>query len=392
MIKFILLTLILLATIIAGPYLVNSQGFVHIATNDYVIETSLTTACIILVSSILILLLVLDLIKRFISVPSVANRFFSKLGAKKTFNLQNEAALAFEEGEFNRAYSLCKKSSSLDKMPNYIKLIMAKSAFELGKYEKTTEILNLLQKDKKTATASSILRANLNLKIGNVDAALKILNSLKESHSSKTINSLIFESYVKEGNFEVVIPLMPELLKQNIITKDKASAIYTSYISDKLKVAKNREEVLEIQNTLPKQIRKEGPIIASIIRKLIVCGDIANAKNLTLQHLKKDCSNDLLDSIALWDISIPEILKQLQGMESQNVLASQSNTHLLKAIGNLELKAGLIDEAKAHYEKALDISKSASTYRTLAQIYSQLNEFDKASTYYELAAKQDINN
>lgn len=47
MIKLILVILFTSLAVILGPLLADSQGFVHIATNSKIIETSITTAIVI---------------------------------------------------------------------------------------------------------------------------------------------------------------------------------------------------------------------------------------------------------------------------------------------------------------------------------------------------------
>ena len=52
MIKLILVILFTSLAVILGPLLADSQGFVHIATNSKIIETSITTAIVIYILSI----------------------------------------------------------------------------------------------------------------------------------------------------------------------------------------------------------------------------------------------------------------------------------------------------------------------------------------------------
>ena len=47
MIKLIAFIVITSIAIILGPMLADSQGFVHIATNTHIVETSLTTAIVL---------------------------------------------------------------------------------------------------------------------------------------------------------------------------------------------------------------------------------------------------------------------------------------------------------------------------------------------------------
>ena len=95
MIKIIIAVLLLCGAVFLGPRLADSQGFVHIATECYIIETSLTTAIILAIVSFVVLHIVVNLINRSIRLPKLTARWFVNRKAKKLQSLQNEAFLAW---------------------------------------------------------------------------------------------------------------------------------------------------------------------------------------------------------------------------------------------------------------------------------------------------------
>lgn len=390
MIKFIIFVLALIAAIVLGPRMADSQGLVHIATSGYIIETSITTAVILIVASFIVLYILIRLILACLKMPGGTSRFFQRFFANRSANIQNEACIAFEECEYERAYALCKKAGNEKNLSHNTLLIMAKSAFELGYYDKTTAILDNIKKDKKLTAASTILRARLNLKIDNAKAAIEALDSLKDSYSSRTVTSLYYKSYLVLEDYDKLISMIPTLLKQEIISKEEQNNIYRRYIDKKLKEATSREELDAIAHNIPRQLLKKPAIIGAIMNRQIDFGDLVSAKKLCIDLIKHNLDADLLETIATWEISIPEVLKALLNVESKNLIASQVNVPLLKAIGNLELKAGLLDEAKQHFEKALEISKSADIYFNLGQIMSQMRQYDKAAEMFALANKANV--
>ena len=64
MIKLILVILFTSLAVILGPLLADSQGFVHIATNSKIIETSITTAIVIYILSVFIIFAVYAILKK----------------------------------------------------------------------------------------------------------------------------------------------------------------------------------------------------------------------------------------------------------------------------------------------------------------------------------------
>ena len=63
MIKLILVILFTSLAVILGPLLADSQGFVHIATNSKIIETSITTAIVIYILSVFIIFAVYAILR-----------------------------------------------------------------------------------------------------------------------------------------------------------------------------------------------------------------------------------------------------------------------------------------------------------------------------------------
>ena len=49
MMRFLIFLAVICAAVVLGPMLSDSQGFVHMVVGNYVIETSVTTAVIIIV-------------------------------------------------------------------------------------------------------------------------------------------------------------------------------------------------------------------------------------------------------------------------------------------------------------------------------------------------------
>lgn len=385
MIKIFIFVLATLAAIVLGPHLSNHQGLVHIATSQYIIETSITTAIIVIVVSFILMYMAIRFIIACIKMPRDTSRFFNRFFINRSSSMQHEACIAFEECEYERAYALCKKAGNIKKLHYFTKLIMAKSAFELGFYDKTSEILDILKEDKKLVAACTILRARLNLKIGNAKAALETLDTIKDSYSSRTVTKLTFDSYMMQENYDEVAILIPTLIKQGIIKPEDQNGLYKLFIDKKLTQVKSREDLDLAIKSIPKALLKKPAIIGSILNSQIKFGDLVSAKKYCMDLIKNRLDSELLESIAKWEMSIPEVLKALLTIESKNLIASQVNVPLLKAIGNLELKAGLLDDAKNHFEKALEISKSSDIYFNLGYIMAQMRYFDKASEYYALA-------
>ena len=117
MMRFLIFLAVICAAVVLGPMLSDSQGFVHMVVGNYVIETSVTTAAIIVVLFLAALWLAYSLIRHFLSIPHGTARWFKKRSLKKQDALQDAAYLAYEEGDYARTIELLNQSGGIEDLP-----------------------------------------------------------------------------------------------------------------------------------------------------------------------------------------------------------------------------------------------------------------------------------
>ena len=132
MIKILIAVALLCAAVFLGPRLADSQGFVHIATDNYIIETSLTTAIILALVAFVVLHIVVNLLNRSIKLPRSTSNWFARRRNKKQQAILGEAFLAYEEGAYQRALGLVRKYGAKGDLPASLLFLGAKSSFKLG--------------------------------------------------------------------------------------------------------------------------------------------------------------------------------------------------------------------------------------------------------------------
>lgn len=385
MLKILLFILILCAAVFAGPYLADEQGYVHISTQDYIVETSLTTAIVIAIVSFIVLYFVVSLLFKFIHLPRGTQSLFRRRQAKKGSSLAQEAALYFAEGEYARALAVIRRiKPQARSVETYF--IGAQSAFALQDYDLCRIFLDEAKdKGKEAFIASSIIRAKLNLQIGNAKAALEVLDELKKSYSSKEVTRLTYECYRREQDMDSIKLLLPQLTRQKIISKEEAASYTRRDMSKELSAAQSSAQVQQFLSRLDKALRRNPQVIAPVIAKLVALDDLAAARKLCLDVMKKPLSADFLESIAAWEKAIPEVLARLKKQAEQNLIESEVNAPLLMALGNLEYRDGQLKEAQEHLEKALQLTKSPALYLKLAQVMAAQRLFEPACEYYAKA-------
>ena len=386
MIKLIAFIVITSIAIILGPMLADSQGFVHIATNTHIVETSLTTAIVLYLASIILLFIIYAVVKKIISIPRGTLRIFKARATKKKLDLQDQAVIFFEQGQYDKSLALLKHTSSIKNMPEKSLLIAAQDAFYLGLYDYTRQALDEAQSRGKSAKlAADVIRAKLNYNVGNAKVAPEYLDSTRGQVKNKCVYELYFKCYLQLGLFDKISSIQKDLCKFEVITKEKARSYFLKDLEIKVKNAQSMDELESLFKLLNKTDKKDPKIMGAFVFKLIKLGDVNRARSITLDLLKVSQDPAFLDSIANWDITIPDVLVALKKYASSNMITTQVNLPLLKAMGNLEFRSGLLRDALADYKQALTIEASTDIYLKIGAILNSLQNYPEAAEYYAKA-------
>ena len=346
MIKLLTFIILTSAAVILGPMLADTQGYVHISTTSHVIETSITTAFTVYLFSLITIFIVYFVVKKIISIPKGALKAFRVRAKIKNHSIQDEAIIKFEQGEYERVLSLLEHADPIEHMAEKSLLIAAQAAFFTGNYEFTRQALNEAESRGKDARiAANIIRAKLNYKIGNVKAALEFLDKNDKKFLNQNVLKLYYDCYNSLNDLEKLQEITPHLLKFKVIDEQQAHEIYVRQVEAKLTSTTNVDELNKVLKKLPKADKKDPR----------------------------------------WDIAIPDVLSLLKKYAQKNLITSQINQPLLKAIANLEFKSGLLRESLDDFNQALSISPSSDIYMKMGAICSALQNYTQANEYYSKA-------
>lgn len=386
MIKLLTFIILTSAAVILGPMLADTQGYVHISTTSHVIETSITTAFTVYLFSLITIFIVYFVVKKIISIPKGALTAFRVRAKIKNHSIQDEAIIKFEQGEYERVLSLLEHADPIEHMAEKSLLIAAQAAFFTGNYEFTRQALNEAESRGKDARiAANIIRAKLNYKIGNVKAALEFLDKNDKKFLNQNVLKLYYDCYNSLNDLEKLQEITPHLLKFKVIDEQQAHEIYVRQVEAKLTSTTNVDELNKVLKKLPKAEKKDPKIMGAFAYKFIRLGDANKAREIAMDILKVKPDSNFLESVSRWDIAIPDVLSLLKKYAQKNLITSQINQPLLKAIANLEFKSGLLRESLDDFNQALSISPSSDIYMKMGAICSALQNYTQANEYYSKA-------
>lgn len=386
MIKVLILLAFTGVAIILGPLLADSQGFVHIATNSTIIETSITTAVIIYILSIVFLFVLYTVTKKIYNLPIGTLKAFKHRALKKKKTLQDEAVIYFEQGQYENALALLKHTAPIEKMTENALLVAAQCAFHIGLYDYTRQALDEASSRGKSAKiASEIVRAKLNLNIGNEQAALENLDNIKSDIKNKAVLEMYYDCYKRTGKLSKILEISKDLVKFKVLSAEQVHEIYLQNIHTMLSDASTIEDLDRIYKQLSKNDKKDQTIMGAMVFKMLKLGDINRAREISLSLLKLEHTASFLETISNWEIAIPDVLIALKKHAAKNLITTQVNLPLLKAMGNLEHKSGLLRDALADYKQALSIQQSSDLYLKVGSILASLQNYPEATEYFARA-------
>lgn len=388
MIRIIIFAAVICAAIVLGPYLAGAQGFVHIAAGDYIIETSVTTAVIVILLLIFAVWLVFFLIKHVIAVPHGTLRWFHRRSARKALTLQDEAFIAYEEGDYQKTVDLLLKSGPMEDLPVRALFVGAKSAFNVEDYEITHKFLDCAESlDRKSAQASRIVRAKLNLRMNNAKAALEDLQGVSRRLKNRLICRLYYLAYKRERDLPKLAAITKDLEKFHLITAQDAERISEELFETRIRDAQTAEDLKTLWKGFPREVRHDPRFAGAYTCRLLDAGDTAHACSIALDFLKRGLAPEMLEAVSQWDKAAPEVLKFLNAKAADDEISSGVNLPLLKARGNLEYRAGRLQEALDLYRKALELAPEQGIYMRIAEILKDQQNFAEAADTFARAAK-----
>lgn len=388
MIRVVIFILLVCAAIYAGPYLADNQGFVHVAAGDYVVETSLTVAVVLALAVLAVLFGLYKLGTYCVSAPRGAFRWASGRTGRRLQRTLDEAVITFHEGDYGRTLELLGRAGRPEALPLGHLFIGARSAFELRRIDEVRSFLDCAASHHRhAAEAVNVLRAQLNLELGNVGVSQEYLSQVRTPNA--LTKKLSYDCLKARGDVEELYRASPRLLATAVISADESRDIQLAYIRKMLGQARSTAEIQELYKNVTRT-SQDVALVCPIITALAERGELDAVRKLTLRLLREHPdSQELLECIAGWEQSIPEVLEYLRSRAQENLIASEVNVPLLTALGNMELQAGLLDDARIHFEKALELSKSRSLYLKLGSLLAMQQQYAKANDYLMRANRPD---
>ncbi len=383
MFRALFLMLILLAGLIAGPYLAGKQGYVLIQTQANNYELSIVSLVVLFVIGMAIVYGIEWLVTRFLRLSNNTYSWFSRRKRLKAQKQTLEGLMRMNEGDYSKAEKLIGKNAKHSDEPilNFIKAAEAAQQrgdeFAANKYlMEATELAgsdNLLVE---------LARTRILLQQNKLPAARSSVDSLLElAPKNAEVLKLAVEIYKKSKAFAAL---------DNIIEQVEGlypDAEYTALVQemeDGLLDEKMNEEgadgLLAWWHEQSRKRRNDNYVRIGLIQRLIDCNDHENAYELTLETFKKVEGNKALSGALYAQIT------RLQPMDSTKLIkllekranssAEEAECCINRALGYLHVRQGDFVKASDAFKKVLANKSEMKQYDATmaAYVFEQIGD------------------
>ncbi len=384
MVRFIFILIIFVTSVWLGLHIAEDPGFALFSYHQWSMEMPLWFA----VLSLLILFYVGYLILRvFNSVDFSLYRWKNWLSLRrryKSFSKTNRGLLELIEGQWKNAENYLLAGIQKTDSPLINLLAAAKAAHEQGAYERRDTYLRQAHDfDPHADIAIGLTQAQLQFNQGQLEQALATLRHLRTiAPKHPVVLKLLERVYVRLGDWQELLSLLPDLRKAKLITADESLNFEKKIYLELLHAMdnKNESDTRSVWDKIPKKLKSDPALVACYSRQLLSYSDAVDELDKLLQKTIKNAWDPEL--VRLYGLLVTEkSSKQLAAAEKWVGLYPQQPV-LFLTLGHLAKRSQLWGKAKTYYETSLKLGVYPETYAALGDLLERMNDPEAAAQSY----------
>lgn len=389
MLRVLFLMLILLAGLIAGPYLAGKQGYVLILTDKHSIEMSITMLVVFFVVSLAVVYAIELIITRFLRLSNNTYNWFSTRKRRKAQRQTLEGLMRMNEGNYAKAEKLIGKNAkhSDDPVLNFLKAAEAAQnrGDDLGANKYLIKATEMAGTDN---LAVELVRTRILLQQGKLPAARSAVDSLLVlAPKNSEVLKLAIPIYMQSKAFAALDDILYQIENNEIFTRAEfvklEQAVIDGLLDEKLN-EEGSEGLLTWWENQPRKRRNMQYAKVGLIRRLIDSNDQEPAYQLAIEALKKvegEEAAELLAEISRLQVNdssklVKLLEKRANNTQHSNLIKCRAN----RALGYLYVRNNQFDKAKSVFDLVLADKENveAYDYSMAAYVAEQLNDLDSA--------------
>ena len=365
------------AAIVALRYVVahGGSGYVIVGLGQWSVETSLLLTTVVLVLAFVLLYFAVRLVVTAVRLPKI----LKQRGFEQRSKLSQEALLTglieSAEGNFETAEKHLIRHAANSGVPLINYLTAARAAQSRGALEQRDEYLQLAQETMPEAElAIGLTKAELQLSNQQFEEALESLTQLdKIAPSHAAVLKLMHQAYANLSDWQGLRLIIPKLQSNKVMMEAEIKLLETETFSSLIKQKSDARDAVALRNLwleIPEHIRKSSGIQQLYFAAMIDAGSEVEVEPLVRQAISKEWSETLV--VLYGCIHMPDTADQLTKGEAW-LKAHPNDAILLRVLGKLSLRAGLLDKAKAYLQDSLAAEPSVEAYQLMGDVLMKEN-------------------
>ena len=382
MIKIIWICILLIITGWIGLHLKHDPGYVLITYNHLSIEMTLSVLIISLILLFIIMhfsLLIYSWLKK---IPQRLYAWNTHRKAQNAHDRTRQGLIEFSEGRWKLAQKDLIGALPNVEMPLINYLTAARAAQEMGDVSLRDHYLREAQHSMPDASiAVELTQAQLQLANQQWEQALATLKHVQDLVPNHPyVLKLLVKLYQEVSDWTHLIDLLPDLKRHHVLNDLELAQLTQQTYLNILKTLIAQDCNVNCENfttKLPKTLKQDPQIIATIAEQLIKIKNYSASESLICQVLRKNVDIKLIELYGLIPIN-PAKLSVIEALLKNN----PNNASICLCLGRLYTSTHLWGQAKYYTNKSLEISPSTQAYALLATLLEQEQDLIGACDAY----------
>jgi HemY protein len=378
----IYLSLALLVGAALYQTLARANGYLLLSAGDYVVETSLWGALVMMGTALMLIYALWRLIK----IALLPRQWWQSVIGRKIDRNRTQTVqgmLDYIDGNWPRAIDNLRKGVKRSQTPALNYLGAAAASFNLGDDENTKALLTQAEENGVAdSTTISLLRARMLLQNSEFEQALTILESLdKREPGHPSILRLL--AFARRGlnDWRGLESMLPELAKSGAMTRDELGTLehenYRGLLAEfgkharaGLSLSEKEAELNQLWNRLSKTLQQDDTLMAIYINQLHTLGLHDKAEARLRRFLGRQWSELLVDSYGRLGSDPAARLVTAEAWLREH----PESPGLLHALGRICVQGQLWGKARDYFESAIRIDPSPDMWLELGELLQVMQD------------------
>ncbi len=373
MFRVLFLMLLVLAALVAGPYLAGHQGYVRIETDTKVIEMSLVMLVVFFVSAMAVLYAVEWAITRFCRLSKGSYDWFFNRKHKNAQQETLEGLMRMSEGDYSKAEKLFSKNAKYADEPVLNLIKAAEAAQQRGDdFEANRYLIEASKLGGMNNVAVELARAKILVQQGKLPAARSAIDSLLELAPNNTeVLRLAIRIYQDSKAYIALDSILEAIGQRSFLSTEEYETLehfVDDGLLDEVMNETGQDGLLRWWEEQPSRRRKSVYARVGLIKRLIDSDDHESAQELALETLKKYEDEQLVPLFEqLTRLQIDENAKLVKVLAKRASKAETKYTDdYARALGYIYAREGRFEQSKAQFIILLDHEECIANDRIMA--------------------------